>query len=330
VVWLASCVDLGTLANQIADEAGTDADGEVDGGLPSEKCPPGQKSCAGGCVPNNLPEYGCAAESCERCSVPFADPVICDEGKCAVGKCQAGHGSCDGDKQNGCESDLAVAATCGSCTSACPVTTPLCSSGQCVKDCEVGTTQCGSQCVDLVVSATNCGACGVVCPPAANAVGACVASACTVKCNNGFGDCDKTLANGCEALKPYYTDADGDGVGGGLKTGEACTAPPGSSLVPGDCLDSNDKVKPGQTAFFFTGHTNAAGKLSYDYDCNGKEENEPKNVGNCGAACKIGDYTQTSRSNPPAVANFYCGSTQTISNCSTSCSTSSASSMGCR
>jgi hypothetical protein len=328
-----SCVDLGGLANENGSDAGPDGAADADAsetGPAEPKCPPGEKSCAGGCVPTNLPEYGCAAESCERCGLPFVENQICDNGKCSVGTCQVGRGDCDGKNDNGCESDLATAATCGSCKSACPVDNPLCGAGQCVKDCTAGAQQCGTQCVDLRTSATNCGGCGIPCPAANNATGTCVDSKCTLKCNNGFGDCDGVLANGCEALKPYYADGDGDGFGAGAKKGEACTAPAGSSLVLGDCLDTNEKVKPGQASFFFTGYTNAAGKLSYDYDCNGSEVTEPtRPVGDCNT-CRVGDYVIVSRGAAPVNPNFYCGSTTMISGCSGSCSLTSTSGMGCR
>lgn len=330
-ILMVSCVDLSSLAKEPAEnDGGNDEDAEA--GLPSDtKCPPGQKSCSGGCVPTDAPEWGCAADSCDRCSLPFAETVICENGKCAVGTCTPGRGSCDGNKENGCEANLAAAATCGSCTASCPTLTPLCSSGACVKDCPTGTTQCGSQCVDLQVTADNCGMCGIVCGPGKNAIGTCVAGKCTLTCNAGFGECDGNLANGCEGLRPYYTDGDNDGVGGGPKVGDACIAPPGTSLVAGDCLDTNDKVKPGQSAFFFTGYTSASGSLSYDYDCNDKEEREPTKPGGDCTVCRVGDYLKISRPTAPPSNDLYCGSTSRIAGCSSSsCSITSASTLGCR
>jgi len=330
-VILASCVDIGNLSNPPGDAGASD--GEVDGGdAATDRCPPGQKTCNGGCVPTNLVEYGCASDSCERCSVFGADQTICEDGKCAVGTCQGGRGSCDGDKQNGCEANLGTSKTCGSCTSSCPDTSPLCNAGQCVKSCDLGQTQCGTQCVDLKVAADNCGACAKQCATGRNAIGICVAGTCALKCNNGFGECDKDPSNGCEPLTPYYKDGDGDGFGTGAKVGEACTAPPGNALALGDCDDTNANVKPGQAAFFFTGYTSANGSLSYDYDCNGTEQGEPtKPVGDCNA-CRVGDYLKISRPKAPPTPNLYCGSTTRIYACSgsSSCGSSSASTLGCR
>jgi hypothetical protein len=332
-VVLASCVDLSTLAGGAPDggSEGGSASGTDEGGVPTAKCPPNQKSCGGGCVPTDAPEYGCSADSCERCSVPFAETVICENGQCAVGTCAAGRGSCDGNKQNGCEANLATAATCGSCTAACPTATPLCNAGACVKSCPPGTTQCNSQCVDLQTTADNCGACDKVCAGGTNATGICVAGACTFACNAGFGDCDSNLANGCEDLRPYYTDGDNDGVGGGDKVGEACVAPAGTSLVAGDCVDTNAKVKPGQSTYFATGYTTASGVLSYDYDCNGAEEHDPtKPVGGC-TICRVHDYVSVGRPSYPPMHDIYCGSTTVITGCSSaSCSVSTATPVGCR
>jgi len=334
-VVLFSCVDLGGLsatADGGVDDASTDAEA-----APSEtKCPPAQKSCAGGCVANDLPEYGCAAAMCDRCALPFADTQTCAAGRCGVGTCQPGRGDCDNKNENGCEADLTTAATCGSCKVACPNVSPLCSAGQCVKDCAMGETQCGTQCVDFKTSPTHCGSCASVCPSATNASPACANSACTVKCNTGFGDCDGTIGNGCEALKPYYADRDGDGFGAGAKVGEACKPPVGTSLAAGDCLDTDKQVKPGSAAFFFTGYTNASGQISYDFDCNGVEEREPtKTVGPGCAVCRVGDYTAVKRKGPPPTnADLFCGSTTRVAACgstSSACSLSTSNpTLGCR
>jgi hypothetical protein len=53
---------------------------------------------------------------------------------------------------------------------------------------------------DLDSDPNNCGACGNVCSEdAPNASPACVAGACGVRCDPGFGDCDGDPSNGCEA-----------------------------------------------------------------------------------------------------------------------------------
>lgn len=328
---LASCSDLSGLASIPADAGGPEGGNAEGDAAPPAACPPGQKMCAGGgCVPLDAWEYGCGAPSCEPCSLPNAATVKCEAGRCAVATCRPGTASCDGKDDNGCEADLGDATTCGACTTACPDLQFCDSTNHCVPDCAPTELKCVRRCVDAKTSKTNCGGCGKVCAGAPNAVPACANGACTIECNVGYGDCDKALA-GCEPLSPYYVDADGDGFGAGTKVGDACTAPAGHSTKLGDCLDSNPSVKPTQTQFFATGYTNASGKTSYDYDCNGVEENVPGHAfGACDSTCRTGDYVVNLRANAPAGANLYCGSGTVITTCSTSCSTSSASTHGCR
>jgi len=72
----------------------------------------------------------------------------------------------------------------------------------------------------------NCGGCGVRCDTADNGSPACVAGACTIACDVGFGDCDGDAVNGCEA--DVATDADNCG-----RCGSVC---PGSLPL---CVDSD-------------------------------------------------------------------------------------------
>src|SRR5690606_23828642 len=52
---------------------------------------------------------------------------------------------------------------------------------------------------DLTSSMGNCGACGNACPEAPdNAASACEASACILRCDDGYDDCDGDVATGCE------------------------------------------------------------------------------------------------------------------------------------
>jgi hypothetical protein len=55
-----------------------------------------------------------------------------------------------------------------------------------------------SQCVDVTSDASNCGACGTVCQPVANAASICSARMCTFICNVAFRDCNNTPVDGCE------------------------------------------------------------------------------------------------------------------------------------
>ena len=60
--------------------------------------------------------------------------------------------------------------------------------GNAADGCETNTTD----------DAANCGACGVVCPPGANASPTCFVSKCSFACQPNWGDCDGVSDNGCE------------------------------------------------------------------------------------------------------------------------------------
>lgn len=69
----------------------------------------------------------------------------------------------------------------------------------------------------------NCGSCGNVCPAAKNATPLCTLSKCGITCTTGFGDCDSTATNGCEA----NLQNDESNCGACAKkclTGDTCTA----------------------------------------------------------------------------------------------------------
>ena len=76
----------------------------------------------------------------------------------------------------------------------------VCSQGACALSCGGGTTLCGAACVNTQNDPRHCGACGTACPARANATAVCANGACGIaSCNAGFGDCDGSAVNGCEA-----------------------------------------------------------------------------------------------------------------------------------
>lgn len=65
--------------------------------------------------------------------------------------------------------------------------------------CQAGLTNCSGDCVSTITDTNNCGGCGNVCG-VANGTPLCNASMCQVNsCNAGFGNCDYSPFNGCEA-----------------------------------------------------------------------------------------------------------------------------------
>jgi hypothetical protein len=57
----------------------------------------------------------------------------------------------------------------------------------------------GAGCVDPRMDRAHCGACGRRCADAPHATGVCLGGACQVECERGWGNCDDSPLNGCEA-----------------------------------------------------------------------------------------------------------------------------------
>ncbi len=68
--------------------------------------------------------------------------------------------------------------------------------------------------------------------------------AATEACDGIDQDCDG-VADEALASNTFYLDADGDGVGDGSITIQACSAPPGYASVAGDCNDADKSVGSG-------------------------------------------------------------------------------------
>jgi hypothetical protein len=312
IVTTASCgAVLGLLDESYLREAGSDVlIQDEDVVEPPKGCPAGTKDCSGTCVPLDDPKYGCARPTCEPCSLPFSDETKCGaSGACVVARCRPGFADCDGKPENGCEADLLSSATCGNCTIACPTAAPLCSAGQCVLNCASAETQCGTSCVNTSTSPIHCGACNKPCAALANADPTCKAGTCVLACRTNFGDCDNNPNNGCEPLSIFYKDGDGDGYGQTGATQLACTKPQGYADKGGDCLDSNNRVFPGQTQYFAVGYTNASGATSYDYDCDGVETEAPGFVHFTGSCPVCSGIYYVPNGNG---ANKYCGSASAL------------------
>ncbi|MBM76475.1 MAG: hypothetical protein CMK59_13800 [Proteobacteria bacterium] len=109
---------------------------------------------------------------------------------------------------------------------------------------------------------------------------------------NCDGLMDELNADGCTV---YLLDADGDGhpeeggssvcmcEPGGLSQYAQYTVPE-TTILPGqqlDCHDGNSDVHPAQTDSFATPYTTIYNQSSFDYDCNGVEEKDLDQLGEC-------------------------------------------------
>jgi hypothetical protein len=149
---------------------------------------------------------------------------------------------------------IAAGASCGVSVGACRAGTLQCVGGATV--CTGGTNPAVETCngidddcdgrtdngFDLTRDTNNCGACGRVCPPRANAVVACQASVCTLlACAPGFVDLDRDPTTGCEyACTPQSATEICNGVDDNCNgmIDEGVTPPAGFCRTAGLCAGS--------------------------------------------------------------------------------------------
>lgn len=172
----------------------------------------------------------------------IAPPGTCwGEGQCVDGQCQllpspANTPCDDGDP---C-SDPDFCNGQGDCVGdAIPCTAPNASGGACVEGecqglvCDAGFGNCnddwGDGCELALVTATDCGGCGMPCVAGAHATADCSSGTCDAACEGEWADCDDDISNGCEIPEgvPNRCDA------GGLNPNGCWTPWCGTSNVAG-------------------------------------------------------------------------------------------------
>ena len=155
--------------------------------------------------------------------------------------CPMGEVCCDGQ----CRGTATDVTHCGACGRTCTVANgaPGCTMGACsVAACNPGFADCdanpASGCeTDIAVSVAHCGACNAACPAGPNATAACTMGRCTLRCAEGFDDCDGDPSNGCETdtrTSPSHCGACGTGCAAGPNATATCAAGRcGSACNPG-------------------------------------------------------------------------------------------------
>ena len=146
-------------------------------------------------------------ETSDACAVPHAESA-CTDGACVIVACDQGYRNCDDERENGCESGAGDINNCGECGNQCDLPNALmvCEKDRCVAvGCEASFDDCDdneSDCETAANTLKNCAACGLRCTEAdvPNAAPTCEAGFCGVgKCFAGYGDCNDTPGDGCEA-----------------------------------------------------------------------------------------------------------------------------------
>lgn len=139
-------------------------------------CNPGYADC------NGMNADGCEANlttsiaHCGRCNNvcnATNGTASCMVGACGI-LCATGFDNCDGNVDNGCESNLSAITTCGSCRTTCP-SGQVCTTRTCAVVCPASLTNCNMSCVDPMTDRLNCGRCGNRCPVPSNTGATCVA-----------------------------------------------------------------------------------------------------------------------------------------------------------
>jgi hypothetical protein len=213
--------------------------------------------------------------SCDTACVNANGATSCIAGVCHP-VCVAGAGDCDGNRVNGCETDLTTdGANCGACGVACvnPNGTTACVGGACTPTCAGGWSLCGGAprlgcLVHTGVDPSNCGPCGHVCTNAGGSV-SCVDGTCQPGCASGYANCDGDPSNGCEAA--ILTDADHCG---GCTTACSSNHMATRSCVGGAC-----------TGTCVAGFADCNGDKATD-GCETDTQTDPRNCGGCGqSAC---------------------------------------------
>lgn len=194
-----------TCGNVCALPGGTNAC--VEGVCAVSECTEPFADCtaAMGCETNLLSDNDHCGACGETCSTNNVAAGGCVSGACFIATCDAGFGDCDGDPDNGCETNLGNDPNhCGTCGTVCSNAngSTSCSAGTCDPVCDSPFGDCDSDlnngCELSLTSATNCGTCGGTCD-LANATESCSTGSCRITdCNNAFCDADGGAANGCE------------------------------------------------------------------------------------------------------------------------------------
>lgn len=194
------------------------------GGACVARCTASQTLCAGACVSLASSIAHCGA--CDRPCTNAHGTQVCAGGSCYP-VCSLGWGDCDGDRSNGCETDLRTDINCGACRRACGAGT-VCTAGVCLNPCIPPRVLCGDGCVNLSNNNRNCGACGRTCDPSQRCVSS-VCRACVVErsaCVAGTICCAPLQCGTILGRSPY--------VGCCRPAGAACTVD-SACCAPGTC-----------------------------------------------------------------------------------------------
>ena len=191
------------------------------------QCAPGFGDCDADIATNGCERPLNTLTNCGGCGAPCnpanATPS-CDNGVCQLSACANGFDDCDGDPSNGCETPLNTLTDCGSCGTPCFINGAQdlnCAGGVCsAASCSAGFADCDGDslsCETDLRTLSDCVSCNVPCGDGSgrlpHASASCASGSCDVGgCDPGFGNCDTSPGNGCEAPLNTLVDCGGCNV----------------------------------------------------------------------------------------------------------------------
>ncbi|MCA9598400.1 MAG: hypothetical protein KC776_34040 [Myxococcales bacterium] len=192
-----------------------------------------------GCESNLLTDVNHCGKCTTQCNPQHVMNALCKNGGCDYDSCQTGYGDCDGNRANGCETNLNTDTNhCGTCTNACNPPSggsSVCNNGTCGFDCTGGLLKCGAGCVDSNTDEGNCGSCGNVCTTnVQNASPECQSGSCGFLCNTSYTKCgsqcfrlstDPNHCGSCTKVCPGPTAGTGTATCSSSVCGINCTSP---------------------------------------------------------------------------------------------------------
>ena len=295
------------------EEAGTPESGAAEAG-----CPTGDLSCNGACVPSEVHNCGVCGHDCTGLAHVSGTTSCTATGACAfpASSCAPGWADCDGNPDDGCETDITQPTNCGSCGDVCPANLPVCAAGACTSGCPAAApTLCGSTCADITSDPGHCGSCSTMCTTAvAHALPVCAASSCGFQCNAGYTNCGGV----CDDLTIDDSNCGSCGkICGGGETCQAgsCACPSGQTLCGSACTStSSDNANCGTCGNACVGgetcQSGACVCPPGQTFCGGactSTSSDNSNCGACGNACIGGESCEGGACVCPAGQTF-CGS----------------------
>ena len=176
----------------------------------AQVCAPGAAACVGATRIAICDPRGAA-----RAEMPCPGGAACADGRCQSPRvCEPGTATCaSGSARRVCTPDGT-----GTMDVAC-ASGEQCTGGACAatRVCVPGAASCAADGQRRVCNDAGTGYASALCPERAHAATACVDGRCAVSCDTGYGDCDGSVTNGCEAA--FATSAAHCGA-----CGRACAA----------------------------------------------------------------------------------------------------------